>query len=138
MVMTMQKHELEAFIDVGVSALSIIRRRETDARREQLRKDRKQHELELDAHEAEMRRTLRPGDVVQLSYDQERDKAPRNMHAVVVKVNRINVKLLPCGPAMSSGKRLANTYRVWTRHHEAVIYHRPRYVTKLENATVLD
>ena len=137
MVMTMQKQELEAFIDVGVRALRTVNRRENEVRAAQLRADRKRRELELDAHEAEMRRTLRPGDVVQLSYDYDREIAPRNMHAVVVKVNRVNVKLLPCGPAMELGKRLDNTYRVWSRRPEAVIYHRPRYVTKLENTTVL-
>ena len=138
MVSVMPKSELEEFITIGQKAMRKITRREQEARAQKRRHAAQQRKLELDAHEAEMRQTLRPGDVVRLEYDQERDKHARTMYGVVIKVNRVNVKLYPCIQVVRDNKRLPDTYRIWTRHSSEVVYHRPRYVSKIENATVLD
>ena len=138
MVSVMPKSELEQFIAIGHKAMQKINRREQEVRAQKRRHAAKQRTLELDAHEAEMRQTLSAGDVVQLRYDEERDRQARTMYAVVIKVNRVNVKLFPCHPAIRDGKRVPDTYRVWSRHSQQVVYHRPRYVTKVENATVID
>lgn len=138
MVSVMPKSELEEFITIGRKAMRKITRREQEARAQKRRHAAQQRKLELDSHEAKMRATLRAGDVVRLSYDEERDKHASTMYAVVIKVNRVNVKLFPCHPAIRDGKRIPDTYRVWNRHSSGVVYHRPRYVSKVENATVLD
>ncbi len=137
MVSVMPKSELEEFLDIGRAAIRKINHRENEVRAQKRRHAARQRKLELDAREAEMRQTLRPGDVVRLEYDQERDKHARTMHAVVVKVNRVNVKLYPCHQVIRAGKRLQDTYKIWSRHSSEVVYHRPRYVTKVENATVI-
>lgn len=138
MVSVMPKSELEEFLDIGNTAIRKISRRESEARVQKRRHAVQQRKLELDAHEAEMRQTLRPGDVVQLKYDEERDSHARTAYAVVIKVNRVNVKLFPCHNVIRDNKRLPDAYRVWSRHSQQVVYHRPRYMSKVENAKVID
>lgn len=130
MVGVMSKSEVAEFIEIGYKHQRELGRKEREEKYARRRAERIAWQKRLDVHEATMRQVLKPGDVVKLSYDQERDIHPKTQLAMVVKVNRVNVKLRPVYE--SNG-----VYKQWSSYADrTIMYHRPRYVSKIDGAVV--
>lgn len=130
MVGVMSNSEVAEFIEIGLQHQRKLDHAKRKAKYEQRRAERMAERKRLDVHEATMRQVLKPGDVVKLSYDQERDIQPKTLLAMVIKVNRVNVKLVPVFKSNDG-------YKQWSSPRDrTIMYHRPRYVSKIEGAVV--
>jgi hypothetical protein len=116
--------ECEELMSIARRRCNDIRQLEYEARRAQRLQKKAEREVRIKNREIWNHNNIKPGDIIEIEWDEDRDLRPRARHGRVVKMNRLNVRYLP---VYKTGKG------EWERHlWEGEQRHQVRWVKRID------